>query len=480
MSDLDQMSPMEPEIEPKHDVSADTSVEPHDQEGKMAKADLYKLATYSHKLFKQLHDDDQLEAWVQAKITKAADYVASVYHYLEYEMKFSEYGQHLDNAETLSEGQKAKLKDLLSEAKEKVKELKKSQAKKIEAKKVEENRLQGGEQPCAECGGTGVIHMAPMSVHPDKQHLVDKHRVFRDAVKAIVKKGDTELTDEEYDDEERGGDDKTDSKFNVKKTSTGTRYTRKSSSFSDEHDGGDGKKSHAKDKSADEKKAEKEKDVKLPKHDKPTWGMKGGEKFGKKDESFGQGVYEAKKKGDGNLANNAKPYDKVTQGDVIAGRLGKDEEGGKKKVKEASAKCCCEEKGKAKCPVHGKMEEGKPSAGLSKAKKSAVVKAAKAGKDIGKPGKTFDKTAKAAGGGEKGKAIAAAAMWKNIKETTAYIAEKAKAVKDLPGNQEKIDVAEPKGKIDAKDMAALRAKKETVKESADTTRIRELMQRLNG
>jgi outer membrane lipoprotein SlyB len=38
-------------------------------------------------------------------------------------------------------------------------------------------------------------------------------------------------------------------------------------------------------------------------------------------------------KGDGNLANNAKPYDKVTQGDVIAGRLGKDEEGGKKKVK---------------------------------------------------------------------------------------------------------------------------------------------------
>ena len=34
---------------------------------------------------------------------------------------------------------------------------------------------------------------------------------------------------------------------------------------------------------------------------------------------------------DGNLANNAKPYDKVTQGDVIAGRLGKDEMGGKKK-----------------------------------------------------------------------------------------------------------------------------------------------------
>jgi hypothetical protein len=34
---------------------------------------------------------------------------------------------------------------------------------------------------------------------------------------------------------------------------------------------------------------------------------------------------------DGNLANNAPPYDKVTKGDVIAGRLGKDEMGGKKK-----------------------------------------------------------------------------------------------------------------------------------------------------
>lgn len=37
---------------------------------------------------------------------------------------------------------------------------------------------------------------------------------------------------------------------------------------------------------------------------------------------------------DGNLANNAKPYDKVTHGDVIAGRLGKDEYGGKKKKPE--------------------------------------------------------------------------------------------------------------------------------------------------
>jgi len=61
------------------------------------------------------------------------------------------------------------------------------------------------------------------------------------------------------------------------------------------------------------------------------------------------------------------------------------------------------------------MMEAKPSAGLSAAKKSAVVKKAKAGKDIGHKGKGFEKIAQAAGGGEKGKKIAAAAMWKNVK-----------------------------------------------------------------
>ena len=61
------------------------------------------------------------------------------------------------------------------------------------------------------------------------------------------------------------------------------------------------------------------------------------------------------------------------------------------------------------------LEAKKPSTGLSKEKKSAVVKKAQAGKDIGKKGKGFEKVAQAAGGGEKGQKIAAAAMWKNIK-----------------------------------------------------------------
>ncbi len=56
-----------------------------DHEAKMARADLYKLAQYSAKLFKMINENDELDGWVQSKITKAADYISSVYHYLEYE-----------------------------------------------------------------------------------------------------------------------------------------------------------------------------------------------------------------------------------------------------------------------------------------------------------------------------------------------------------------------------------------------------------
>ena len=59
-----------------------------------------------------------------------------------------------------------------------------------------------------------------------------------------------------------------------------------------------------------------------------------------------------------------------------------------------------------------KAKKKKPSAGMTKKEKSAVATKARAGKDIGKKGKGFEKVAAAAGGGEKGKKIAAAAMWK--------------------------------------------------------------------
>ena len=56
-----------------------------DHEGEMARSQLLRLAKYSTKLFNLIKEEEQLESWVQAKITKAADYISAVYHHLEYE-----------------------------------------------------------------------------------------------------------------------------------------------------------------------------------------------------------------------------------------------------------------------------------------------------------------------------------------------------------------------------------------------------------
>jgi len=57
-----------------------------DEEGGMAKSQLYKIAKYAIMLHDALEDEDQLEAWVQSKITIASEYIGKVKHYLEYEM----------------------------------------------------------------------------------------------------------------------------------------------------------------------------------------------------------------------------------------------------------------------------------------------------------------------------------------------------------------------------------------------------------
>jgi len=60
-----------------------------DHEVQMARSDLYKAAKYSiklHEILKNVSEEQGLEGWVAAKITKAADYLSSVKHYMEYEM----------------------------------------------------------------------------------------------------------------------------------------------------------------------------------------------------------------------------------------------------------------------------------------------------------------------------------------------------------------------------------------------------------
>ena len=581
---MQDMQPQEPNLNPS--AGAELPSGELDREGAMAKADLHKLAQYSFKLFKKIQDEDQLEGWVQAKITKAADYIASVYHYLEYEMEFSEYGQKLDNSEMYSESQKEVLRARLNEAKEKVKALKMAHAD-----KVSEGIFGGDTKPCEACGGAGHVVTPERSVPGHVQAKIDKYNQKAKAMSAATRRVDKNKNgipdDEEFDEDfeslKKSGDSaKTSKGGTVTKTDTGVKHTRDPKSYSDEPHAEP--KSNAKSRSASEKEGDKAADKAQEKdskdYEKKNPGTVTRVKDGKKTENYGQGVYESelKKTGDtkktktgvltktdtgvkhtntshsdephtepksvaksrsaaeksGDKAadkaqeKDSKAYEKAHPGTVKRYKDGKlvaealkggqkkldqDKDGDieaddlamlrnlkkGKKVKEAK-----EEKFDAlkhvKNPTKGekdaakdvkrgsyadraamlksaeaddRLKEAKPSAGLSKAKKSAVVKDAKAGKDIGKPGKSFDAVAKKAGGGEKGKKIAAAAMWKNIKEGVKVAEASKKAKPDFLDMDKDGDKKEPMKK-------AVADKKEVVKESADTTRIRQLMQRLNG
>lgn len=51
----------------------------------MASAELHKLAEYAPKLKEMVSQMQGLEGWIASKITKASDYISSVYHWMEYQ-----------------------------------------------------------------------------------------------------------------------------------------------------------------------------------------------------------------------------------------------------------------------------------------------------------------------------------------------------------------------------------------------------------
>ena len=133
-----------------------------DHEVQMASSDLYKIAKYSiklHEMMKGVTEEQGVEGWVQSKITKAADYLGSVYHYLDYEMKFDEMTEakkakpdyiDIDGDDNKTEPMKKAVKD--KEAKEKEK------GKKVDEQKKEtpdEYMKRTGKKPTKVEPGTG-------------------------------------------------------------------------------------------------------------------------------------------------------------------------------------------------------------------------------------------------------------------------------------------------------------------------------------
>jgi hypothetical protein len=401
-----------------------------DREGGMAKQDLTKIASYAEKLDARLQDTDQLEAWVQKKIAVAAENLASVYHYLAYEMTVNEYTEYLRKNGLLSEGANHPAVRKLMEAKAKIKELKKAQIEKKAEKKVAEGSLRGGERTCTECGGSGMVYEEPMPIPDHVKGKVSKYNTMVKATRAAHKRMDANhngVPDDEEVDEDFGSSDKEMKVGDTKKTRTGeltktsTGVVHKNTSYHDdgeaEEKSGKGIKSHAKSQSAAEKKEKAPAQKMSPKSAK-TWGKKDGvnfdnrdkekevdegakwrdpkhkdklytqEPYGDDDDRYGDDDYYNPKPDDYPGAKNLKGGGEFDHNDPLRKGYGRHGTGsmnthGKRKGM-PSRDHVSSLKGSIKS-AHGTHphpnlpEAAKPSAGLSAAKKSAVVKDAKAG-----------------------------------------------------------------------------------------------------
>jgi hypothetical protein len=84
-----------------------------DYEGGMAKSQMLKMKKYVDALSNMIEDESQLESWVQAKLTKASDYMSAVYHYLDYrKSKMNELNE--DEGQNIADFLNANYKEIAS------------------------------------------------------------------------------------------------------------------------------------------------------------------------------------------------------------------------------------------------------------------------------------------------------------------------------------------------------------------------------
>ena len=76
--EMPQMNRMDPS-------SNNYEKDPDGYEGEMAKRSLYHMAAQAQQLHDMLQDDENLEPWVAAKITKAADYLEKAFKAISYD-----------------------------------------------------------------------------------------------------------------------------------------------------------------------------------------------------------------------------------------------------------------------------------------------------------------------------------------------------------------------------------------------------------
>jgi hypothetical protein len=106
------------------DMSVDPTHDDEDHEGSMAKRQMFKTAEYATIIFDMLDDDEELPAWIQSKLTKVADYIGAVKHYLEYDEVMGEkLDPDADAGDYVNDFQKSDNKRFKGKSKEKRREM---------------------------------------------------------------------------------------------------------------------------------------------------------------------------------------------------------------------------------------------------------------------------------------------------------------------------------------------------------------------
>ena len=76
-------SPEEPIV--GQDQTGDYTKDPDGYEGEMAKRALFHMSAQAQQLHDMIKNDENLEPWVQAKVTKAADYLEKAFKAVIYD-----------------------------------------------------------------------------------------------------------------------------------------------------------------------------------------------------------------------------------------------------------------------------------------------------------------------------------------------------------------------------------------------------------
>ena len=76
---IDEMCGVQPQM---HHMSMHKS---DDHEADMGRRQMFKTANYAVDIYEMMDDNEDYPAWIQSKLTKIADYIGVVKHYLEYD-----------------------------------------------------------------------------------------------------------------------------------------------------------------------------------------------------------------------------------------------------------------------------------------------------------------------------------------------------------------------------------------------------------